>query len=215
MRMKVEIWSDVVCPWCYIGKRRFEKALLQFAHFDEVEIVWHSFELDPDAPKQTEGPLDQMLARKYGISIEQAAASHNRITFLAAEEGLEYHFEKAQHGNTFNAHRLIHLAATHGKQGEMKERLMKAYFTEGLPISNTDTLVKVAGELGIDETEARAALESNAFTDGVLSDEKRAAILGITGVPFFVFDKKYGVSGAQPSEVFTEVLEKVWADAHS
>ena len=154
--MNIEIWSDVVCPWCYIGKRRLESALKRFPHRDEVEILWRSFELDADAPRNFDGTADERIAKKYGMSLAQAATSHERVTTLAAKEGLEYHFEYSQYGNTFDAHRLIHFAKTKGLQGEMKERLMKAYFTEGEAISDIDTLVKLAVELGMNSDEVRA-----------------------------------------------------------
>ncbi len=210
--MKIEIWSDVVCPWCYIGKRRFESALARFEHRDEVEICWRSFELDTKAPQHFEGTSDERLAKKYGISIVQAAALHDRVTLQAAQEGLEYHFDIAQYGNSFDAHRLIHFAAKHGLQDAMKERLLKAYFTEGEPISDVDTLVKLSGEVGLNADEASAALEGDAFADEVRTDEELAIKLGITGVPFFVVNRKYGISGAQPVKTFLEIFEKAWAD---
>jgi predicted DsbA family dithiol-disulfide isomerase len=212
--MQVEIWSDVVCPWCYIGKRRFESALASFKHHDQVEIVWKSFELDPRAPRTLEETLDVMLARKYGMSPQRAAEANARVTSLAAKEGLDYHLEKARPGNTFDAHRLIHLAATHGLQGEMKERLMHAYFTEGQPVGDVETLVKQAVEVGLDAEEARTVLSGETYADEVAADEREARELGISGVPFFVIDEKYGISGAQPTELFQKVLEQAWAESH-
>jgi predicted DsbA family dithiol-disulfide isomerase len=209
--MKVEIWSDIVCPWCYIGKRRFEAALARFEHQDEVEVTWRSFELDPNASPRSAGTLDELLARKYGQTKEQAAAGHARLTALAAEDGLEYHFDRAQHGNTFDAHRLTHLAASHDLQDVMEERLMRAYFTEGLPISDPDTLVRLAAEVGMDGEEARTVLAGDAYAAETRADEERAAAFGIRGVPFVVVDEAYGVSGAQPAEVFLDALEKGWA----
>ncbi len=208
--MKIEIWSDVVCPWCYIGKRRLESALSRFEHAGEVEITWRSFELDPNAPLRFEGTADERLAKKYGMSPAQAAASHDRVTSLAAQEGLDYHFEKAQYGNSFDAHRLIHLAAKHGMQDAMKERLMKAYFTEGLAISDREILIRIASEMGLDPKETRTVLESDAYAREVRADEERAVKTGIHGVPFFLVDGKYGVSGAQSPETFLEVLEQAW-----
>jgi len=212
--MKVEIWSDVVCPWCYIGKRRFESALTQFEHQNQVEVIWRSYELDPNAPRSTDASLYETLAQKYGTSIEQAKSMTSRIVKLGAKEGLEYRFEQAQSGNTFDAHRLIHLAATHHLQGEMKERLMRAYFTEGHAIGDTETLVKLATEVGLNADEARSVLTSDAYVDEVRADEKRARMFGIQGVPFFAIDEKYGISGAQPTEVFSEVLEQAWTESH-
>jgi predicted DsbA family dithiol-disulfide isomerase len=212
-QINVEIWSDVACPWCYIGKRRFEAALAQFEQRDQVKIVWRSFELAPDAPNTTEDTLSEMLAKKYGMSLQQASDANNQVTALAAAEGLDYHFEKAHYGNTFDAHRLIHLAAEYNLQDAMKERLLKAYFTDGLTIGDLDTLVQLAAEVGVDAERARTVLASDAFADAVRGDEQRATEFGISGVPFFAFDEKYGVSGAQPTEVFSEVLARTWAEA--
>ncbi|MGH2515580.1 MAG: DsbA family oxidoreductase [Ktedonobacterales bacterium] len=212
--MQVEIWSDVVCPWCYIGKRRFESALAQFPHRDDVTVTFRSFQLDPDAPRTPDGTAAEVLAHKYGVSQAQAAAMNDRVSGIAAEEGLEYHLERAQHANTFDAHRLLHLAAAHDRQLEAKERLLRAYFTEGAAIADSETLVRLVAEAGIDADEARATLSGDAYADAVRADERRARVLGITGVPFFVVDEKYGVSGAQPAEVLEEVLERAWSDAH-
>lgn len=212
-QVKVEIWSDVACPWCYIGKRRFEAALAHFEHRDEVKIVWRSFELAPDAPNTSEDTLNEMLAKKYGMSLQQAINANARVTSLAAAEGLDYHLDKARYGNTFDAHRLIHLAAEYNLQDAMKERLLKAYFTDGLAIGNIDILVELAAEIGIDSDKARTVLESDAYAADVRADEMRASAFGISGVPFFAFDEKYGVSGAQPTNVFSEVLAQAWAEA--
>jgi predicted DsbA family dithiol-disulfide isomerase len=200
--LTVEIWSDVVCPWCYIGKRRFESAAAQFD--GEVEVVWRSFELDPGAPAVRGHTASEHLAAKYGMSVEQAEASHAQMTERAAHEGLEYHFERARGGNSFDAHRLIHLAAAHGKQGEAQERVMRAYFTEGVPIGDREALVTLGTELGLD---AREALESDAYADAVREDEMLAQRIGIQGVPFFVLNRRYGVSGAQPADVLVQALQ--------
>jgi predicted DsbA family dithiol-disulfide isomerase len=207
--LTVEIWSDVVCPWCYIGKRRFEAALVDFPH--EVEYTWRSFELDPGAPPTREHSASEHLAAKYGMSLEQAQASHAQMTDLAAQEGLEYHLENARGGNSFDAHRLIHLAAAHGKQDEAKERLMRAYFTEGVAIGDREALVALAADIGLDPDEARSVLESDAYADAVRADEQLAHRIGINGVPFFVLDRRLGVSGAQPAEVLVQALEKACA----
>jgi predicted DsbA family dithiol-disulfide isomerase len=212
--MKVEIWSDIVCPWCYIGKRRFESGLARFAHRDDVEVIWRSFELDPNAARRSPGTLNELLARKYGMSPERAASSHAQLTALAAEERLEYRFDLARHGNTFDAHRLIHLAAAHNLQDAMKERLLRAYFTEGQAIGDTETLVTLAGEVGIDAGEARRVLSGDQYAADVRADERRAASFGITGVPFVAIDERYGVSGAQPADAFLGALEQAWAAAH-
>jgi len=212
--MKVEIWSDVACPWCYIGKRHFEAALDQFSHRDDVTITWRSYQLDPDAPRTPGVSVNEMLAQKYNVSISRAEAMNDRVSSIAAQAGLEYHLEKAQYGNTFDAHRLIHLAATHQLQDQMEERLFKAYFTEGLTLTDTETLVKLAAEVGIDADEARTVLTSTTYADEVCADVQRARMFGIEGVPFFAIEEQYGISGAQPTEVFKEVLDKVWAESH-
>ncbi len=211
--MKVEIWSDVVCPWCFIGKRRFETALDRFEHRADVEVEFRSFELNPNAEPQPEGSLEEALARKYGVSLEQARAMNARVMDAAAGEGLQYRFDIARRGNTFDAHRLIHLAAADGLQAAMKERLMAAYFMEGRAIGDRDTLVELAGEVGVDPGRARAALDSDEFADDVRADEREAAELGITGVPFFVINRRYGVSGAQPPEVMLKALAAGWEEA--
>lgn len=210
--MKVEIWSDIVCPWCYIGKRRFEKALAEFAHKDDVQVVWRAFELDPAASKTPVGDLDKRLAAKYGMSLERARAMQAEVAKQAAGEGLDFRFDIAQTGNTFDAHRLLHLAAEKGIQDAVKERLMRAYFTEGEPISDPETLARLVAEAGIDADEARAVLQSDAYAEDVRADERHAAALGISGVPFFVIDEKYGVSGAQPAALLREALEKAWSE---
>ncbi|MDB5059427.1 MAG: oxidoreductase [Chloroflexi bacterium] len=215
VKMNVEIWSDVVCPWCYIGKRRFETALAKFAHREDVSVVWRSFELDPQAPRQFDGTLDDLLARKYRLPRAEAAAMNANVTSLAAAEGLTYHLEQARPSNTFDAHRLIHLAAHHGLQGEAKERLLRAYFTDGLAIGDADVLAELAAEIGLDKGEARDVLAGNAYADEVRADEGRAAAFGVRGVPFVVIDERVGVSGAQSSEVFLQALEQAWAASAS
>lgn len=212
--MKVEIWSDIVCPWCYIGKRRFEAAVAQFKHRDQVEIVWRSFELDPNAAPQYPGTLEEMIAKKLGLGVAKAAAMHAQLTELAAKEGLDYQLEYAKPGNTFNAHRLIHLAKAHNLQAVAKEKLLHAYFTEGKAIGDVETLVTIGSEIGLDAYEVRAMLASNLYADDVKADVQRAAAFGIRGVPFVAIDETYGVSGAQPAEVFLDTLEKAWAASH-
>jgi predicted DsbA family dithiol-disulfide isomerase len=212
--LKVEIWSDVVCPWCYIGKRRFESALARFEHRDELEVVWRSFELDPDAPRLREGDYADRLARKYGTTREQAVQMHERITATAAQEGLTFRFDQARAGNTFDAHRLLHLAARLGVQDQAKERLMRAYFSEGEPIGDPETLVRLVAEAGVPADEARSVLNGDAYAADVRADEREAAELGISGVPFFVLDRRYGVSGAQPAELLLQALEQAWREAH-
>jgi predicted DsbA family dithiol-disulfide isomerase len=206
--VKVEIWSDVVCPWCYIGKRRFEAALGEFEHRDEVEVEWKSFELDPDAPAHR-GPTLEHLARKYGISEEQARAMHQRMEGVAAELGLEYHLDETQGGNTFDAHRLLQAAKAAGLGDAMKERLMRAYFSEREPVGEREVLARLGSEVGL--TDAAEVLASGSFDDEVRSDEREARLLGIHAVPFFVIDRYYGIEGAQPPEVILRALDEAWA----
>ena len=210
--MNVEIWSDVVCPWCYIGKRRFERAVASFGHPGEVTVTYRSFELDPNAPVQRAGTHDEHLASKYGMSIAQAEQANRQMTQRAAAEGLEFRFDLIRGGNTFDAHRLLHLAKDHGLQPEMKERLLRATFTEGLPIADKPTLVRLATEAGLPAAQAQAALDGDAYADAVRADEQQAARYGITGVPFFVADGKYAVSGAQPPEVLLQLLGRAYEE---
>jgi predicted DsbA family dithiol-disulfide isomerase len=212
--MRVDIWSDVVCPWCYIGKRRFEAAAAEFEHGDELEVVWRSFELDPAAPGERQGNLVEHLARKYGLDRARAQANVDRLTSLAGAEGLEYHLEEARGGNTFDAHRLIHLGRQRGIQDAVKERLLAAYFTEGAPIGDRETLVGIGVSAGLDEPEVRAVLAGDAYADDVRADERDAQELGISGVPFFVVDGKFAVSGAQSPDVIADVLRRAWDRAH-
>jgi predicted DsbA family dithiol-disulfide isomerase len=211
--MQVEIWSDVVCPWCYIGKRRFEHALERFAHADEVDVVWRSFELDPTAPAHGDLDLTNRLATKYGVTRDQAEAMTRRVTSIAAGEGLTYRLDIARPGRTFDAHRLLHLAADRGVQPALKEALLSAYQTQGEPIADHETLIRVAVSAGLDEDEVRHVLATDKYADDVRHDEREARALGITGVPFFVIDRRYGVGGAQSSDVLVEALDQAWADA--
>jgi len=212
--MKVEIWSDVVCPWCAIGKRRFEKALAQFAHADDVQVRWRSFELDPDAPQERAEELTEHLASKYGVSAERAEQMHAQLTETAAADGWDFHFEHARSGNTFDAHRLLHLAADRGVQDAVKERFFSAYLVEGERIGDPETLVRLGAEAGLDAGEARAVLGGLRYGDEVRADEHQARTYGISGVPFYVIDQKYGVSGAQPAEALLQVLDQAWTESH-
>ena len=211
--MKVEIWSDVVCPWCYVGKRQFEDALSRFDHAEQVDVVWRSFELDPASPATVGLSMSRILERKYGMTPEQAEAANRRMTALAADVGLEYHLDQVQAGNTFDAHRLVHLAGRHGLADAMKERLFGAYFTEGLPVGDRTTLAGLAIEVGLDAGEVAAVLDGADFGDEVRGDEARAAELGVSGVPFFVIDEAYGISGAQPADVLLGAMERVWSES--
>ena len=208
--MHVEIWSDIACPWCYIGKRRFEAALAGYEHRDEVTVTWRSFELDPGAPAEREGDRAERLAAKYGSSVEQAHAMHAQMTDMAATEGLDFHFETARSGNTFDAHRLVHLAAAHGRQDAMEERLMRGYLGEGELMSDHAALERLAVDVGLDAGEARQTLATDRFAADVRDDERTASALGISAVPCFVIDRRIGAPGAQPPEVLAAFLQRGW-----
>jgi predicted DsbA family dithiol-disulfide isomerase len=206
----VEIWSDIACPWCYIGKRRFEAALERFEHRDEIRVIWRSFELDPEAPPERSGDLAARLAEKYGMSLEQARAAQQNLTEVAANEGLAYRFDQARSGSTFDAHRIVALAREHGLQSEMKERLLSAYFTEGELVSDAETLVGLATEVGLSPAAVREALASDRCAAEVRDDELTARRLGISAVPTFVVDRALGASGAQPPEQLLALLQQGW-----
>ena len=211
--LTIEIWSDVVCPWCYIGKRRFERAFELFEHRDAVSVIWRSFELDPNSPKTADQTVREMLASKYGVSLAEADAMQSRVSEMAAREGLDYRLDLTKRTNTFDAHRLIHFAKTQGLQDEMKERLMKGYFMEGAAPGDPETLIALAAEVGLgaqDGLDARAVVEGNAYASDVRADEERAARLQIRGVPFFLAAGKYGASGAQAPETLLGLLQRAW-----
>ncbi|WP_017593685.1 DsbA family oxidoreductase [Nocardiopsis potens] len=210
--MRVDIWSDIVCPWCYIGKARFERGLAAFAHADRVEVEFHSFQLDPSAPAEPE-PALRMLTEKMGITEEQARSAEAGVADNARGEGLDYTTDRP-HANTADAHRLLHHAKAEGAQKPMVEALFAAYFGAGEDVFGTEELVALAEQAGLDAGKAREVLEGGAYADEVRRDAEEARTMGATGVPFFVVDSRYGVSGAQPAEVFTRVLEQAWADAH-
>jgi predicted DsbA family dithiol-disulfide isomerase len=212
--VKVEIWSDVVCPWCYIGKRNFEAALEAFEHRDEVEVVWKAYELDPTGPAVREGAYIDRLTSKYQVPASEAQAMIDRMTTTAAGVGLDFRFDIARPGNTFDAHRVIHLAAAHGIQDQVKERLLRATFSEGEPIGDHDTLVRLAADAGLEEADVRAVLEGDAYAEDVRIDEAEAAGFVNSGVPFFVIDRTYGVSGAQPPATLANVLRQAWDETH-
>jgi len=207
--MKIEIWSDVVCPFCYIGKRKFELALEQFQGKENVEIVWKSFQLDPGTRTVAGLSVIEHLAEKKGISIEHSEKMHENVTMAAAEVGLEYNFDKAQVANTLKAHQLTHFAAKHNLQFKAEEVLFKAYFTEGKNIDDIETLGAIAEEIGLNKDEAITSIQSKTLLNEVQKDIDEAQQLGVRGVPFFVFNRQYAVSGAQPVEVFSDVLQKV------
>ena len=208
--MRVEIWSDVVCPWCYVGKRNFEAALSRFEHRDEVEVIWRAFELDPSAPAEREGDYAAHLARKYGMSVDQAGKMIETMTVTGAKAGVTLDFGRARPGNTFDAHRLIHLAGERGAQDAVKEKFLRATFTDGEPIGDRAVLLRLAGEAGLPQDRASAVLESDAYAAEVRAEESLALELGISAVPFFVIDRTFGLPGAQPPDVILKALERAW-----
>jgi predicted DsbA family dithiol-disulfide isomerase len=215
--MRIEIWSDVVCPWCYIGKRRLEQALESFEHADEVELVWRSFELDPSAPEVPVETVAESLGRKYGGGPEAGRQMVDRVEAVAAEEGLLFRHHQSLRVNTVDAHRVLHLALESGGpelQGRLKEALLSAYFVETENVADHDTLLRIAGEVGLDEVRVKEVLATGEYADAVDADVREAVALGASGVPFYVIDRKYGIAGAQPVEVFSQVLDKAWSDGH-
>ncbi len=214
-RMKIEIWSDIACPWCYIGKRRFESALAEFAHRDALDIVWRSFELDPNAPPRQARPTVELLATKYGMTVAKAQAMMDGMTATGAAEGVTFRFDRSVSGNTFDAHRLIHFAAAHDVRDQMVERLFAAYFTDGEAMGDHETLMRLAAEVSLDAAAVGSMLAGDAFASDVRDDEARARDFGITGVPFFAIDEKYGISGAQPASAILGALTEAWAESTS
>ncbi|MGZ4272354.1 MAG: DsbA family oxidoreductase [Solirubrobacteraceae bacterium] len=208
--MDIEIWSDIACPWCYVGKRRFEAALAEFEHRDEVTVTWRSFELDPEAPAEREGDRAEHLARKYGMSVEQAHQAERQMTETAAGDGLDFRFAIARAGNTFDGHRLVHLAQAHGLQDAMKERLLRAYFAEGELISDHAALARLAEEVGLPADEVRETLRGDGYAAEVREDERTAHSFGISAVPTFVVDRRLGASGAHPPEALLSLLRQGW-----
>jgi predicted DsbA family dithiol-disulfide isomerase len=208
--MRIDIWSDVVCPFCLLGKHRLDSALAEWEHADEVDVIWHSFELDPNAPRELGGNLVEKIAKKYGISEAQSRASQQDIARQFAAEGASFDWERAKPGNTFDAHRVFHLAVERGLGNEVMSRFMSAYFAEGASIGDPETVGRLAVEAGLDADEVQGVLSSDAYADAVRSDEAIAARIGVTGVPFFVFDERLAVSGAQPAELFTSALNQAW-----
>ncbi len=213
--IKIDIWSDIACPWCYIGKRRFESGSALFSEAGDdraVEVEYHSFELSPDTPVDFDGTEVDFLAGHKGIPAEQVHQMLDRVTGIAASVGLDYDFGTLQHTNTVKAHELLHFAEANGKQLELAERLFRAYFVEGGHVGRVSDLADLAAEVGLDHDAARAALESGEYLAAVRDDQRTAAEFGINGVPFFVIDGRYGVSGAQEASTFAQALEQVWTE---
>ena len=212
--MKVEIWSDIACPWCYIGKRRFEKALAAFPHRGDVEVTWRSYQLDPTLPDHHDGTeLDYLVDRK-GMSRAQVSQMFDQVTAIAADEGLRYDFGSVVVANSFAGHELLHLAQARGVGDEVKEALLSAHFEHGEDIGDREVLVRIGTQAGLDADEIARDLATHTWRDAVVADIAAANSLGIRGVPFFVLDEKYGVSGAQPTELFTQALEQAWRESH-
>ena len=210
-RVRVDIFSDIACPWCFIGKRRFEKGLADFAYPENVDVYWHAYQLDPTLPEKYEGSETDYLSKMKGIDPEQLKGMLAHVTEQAAGEGLEYDFENLKVANSFTALRVLEHAKQHGKANEVKEALLSAHFEKGLDTSDVDTLVQLAESEGLDGAQLRSALAAGDYADEVNADIAQAKAIGITGVPFFILDGKYGISGAQPAEVFTNALTQVHA----
>jgi len=210
-RLQIDVWSDIACPWCYIGKRRLETALREFVHADETQVLWRAFELDPQAPPVRDKSLShtERLAKKYGMTVERARTVSARLTSVAADEGLAFDFERIQSGNTFDAHRLLHLAHERGLQDAVKERFMHGYLCEGEAIGERETLQRLATDAGLDSDETAALLATDLYANEVRADQSTAHQLGIDGVPFFRIGR-YGVAGAQPAELLLSTLHKAW-----
>ncbi|MDP4131677.1 MAG: DsbA family oxidoreductase [Bacteroidota bacterium] len=206
--MRVDIWSDVRCPFCYIGKRKFEAALDKFTHKDQVEISWHSFELDPDLKTQTDLNVYDYFVERKGVPREHAEKLHSQVTRTAADVGLKFNFDQAVIANSFNAHRLIQFAKTKGFGDKAEEALFRAYFTDGQNIDDNETLVQIGDSLGLESEKVNEMLSSGKYRQEVEQDELQAREIGINGVPFFIFNNQYAVSGAQPAEIFSGVLDK-------
>lgn len=211
-KMQVEIWSDVMCPFCYIGKRKFETALAQFTGKDEIEVVWKSFQLDPNQPTIPDKTVQQYLAERKGMSLQQAQQMTDHVTNVAKQAGLTFHFDKAVTANSFDAHRLSHLAKQRGLQNELEEQLFAAYFTHGKNTADLATLVQLGTDIGLDAEEIKTVLQSNQYADDVRTDIYEARQLGVRGVPFFVFNRKYAVSGAQESQTFLGAIETSFSE---
>jgi predicted DsbA family dithiol-disulfide isomerase len=213
-KLRIDVWSDIACPWCFVGKRRLEAALAQFPHRDAVEVFWRAFELDPAAPleRSGEGSYAARIASKYGKPVAEAEKMIAQMTETARRDGLSFRFDRIRPGNTFDAHRVVHLAGERGVQDAVKERFLRGYLEEGELIGDPATLVRLGAEAGLDAAEVQAVVSSNAHAAAVRADESLAQELGIHGVPFFVLDRKHALSGAQPAELFLQGLTQVWKE---
>ena len=211
-KLRVDVWSDIACPWCHVGKRHLEAALNGFPHRDAVDLIWRAFELDPSAPREVDRSVSYAarLSKKYRFPVEEAEGMIRTMTETAAKDGLDFRFDRIRPGNTFDAHRVLHLAHERGKQDALKERYLRAYLSDGESIGDPETLVRLAAEVGLDAEEVRAVLASDAYADDVRADEDEASELGIRGVPFFIIGGRYAVSGAQPAELLLLALKKAW-----
>ncbi|MHA7241031.1 DsbA family oxidoreductase [Arthrobacter sp. TMS1-12-1] len=212
--MRIEIWSDIKCPWCYVGKRRFAKALADFPHREQVDVTWKSFQLDPSLPDHYDGTEQQYLAERKGIAPEQVRQMWQHLTRQAEGEGLSFDFDRVVVGNSFTAHRFLHLARSRGQGEAAKEAIMSAHFEQGRDTSDVEVLVTLGTGLGLGEDEIRDTVASDRFAAEVRADIEEARTLGVRGVPFFVVDRTYGISGAQPVEVFREALDQAWRESH-
>lgn len=210
--MKVDIWSDVRCPFCYIGKRKFEMGLDKFPNKNNIEVEWHSFELDPSLKTNTEVNSVNHISEVKGISKKEGEEMHQYVSNVAKEVGLDFHFDKAVVANSFNAHRLIQFAKNKGVANEAEEALFKAHFIEEKNIDDAETLINIGASIGLDKNDVKKMLDSEEFSKQVREDEQQAQLYGINGVPFFVLNNKYGVSGAQSPEVFSQALDQAWED---
>jgi len=211
--MLIEVWADVVCPWCYLGKRRLEEALAQFEHAGECDLLWRSFQLNADAPREG-GLVAAMLVERTGMGEDDVNQMQARLTELAAQSGLEYHLDGTRVANTLDAHRLLHFAAPHGRQGELEEALFDAYFRQNRNVGDRAVLVDIAVAAGLGRAEVEGVLDADAYTDEVRADQEEAHALGAEGVPFVVVGRRYGVAGAQPTALFLETLRRAWNDLH-
>ncbi|TJY69495.1 DsbA family oxidoreductase [Arthrobacter sp. CAU 1506] len=208
--MKIEIWSDIACPWCFIGKRRFETALAGFEHKDQIDVEWRSYQLDPTLPEHYDGTETEYLSRIKGMPQEQVKQMFGHVTAQAAGEGLNYDFDKVVVANSFTAHRFLHLAKEHGLMDQAKDALLSGHFEQGQDIGDPEYLVSTGVALGLDEAEIRETLACDRYAAEVRADIAEARALGVNGVPFFVLDRKYGISGAQPAEAFAQAIRQAW-----